>query len=65
MTNDNFPYPIHILSIKLWEWEAVKDNAHVQIMRHGPDQTMCEALETAGARISELKAAILTLTSHT
>lgn len=55
-------YPLLILQIKLWEWEAIKENANCQILRHGPEQTMCEALETAQIRIPELKEAISSLT---
>jgi hypothetical protein len=69
MSNEDLGYPagyaLHILFIKLWEWEAVKENANMQIMRHGPEQTMCEAFETAGIRITDLKEAIKTLKTPT
>jgi hypothetical protein len=51
-------YPVHILTIKLWEWEAVLENANTQILRHGLEQTMYEAFQTAQKKIPELKAAI-------
>lgn len=58
-------YPLHILTIKLWEWEAVKENARLQIARHGPEQTTCEAFEMAEKRIPELKTAIAKLQTPT
>jgi hypothetical protein len=56
-------YAQHILFIKLWEWEAIIENAKCQIMRHGPEQTICEAFDTGVVRIKELKAAIAKLKS--
>lgn len=55
-------YAVHILTIKLWEWEAIKDRTDMSIIRSGPNQNNCNANEMAEKRIKELKEAIKALT---
>lgn len=55
-------YPIHILIIKLWEWEGIKESSSTSIAKHGPEQHTCEALETAEGHIKELNEALKKLT---
>lgn len=58
-------YPVHILTIKLWEWEGVREKANMDITKDGPDEYNTGVYNTASQNISELQAAILTLTPNT
>jgi hypothetical protein len=57
-------YVLHILNIRLWEYEAVRDKAEMEMLKHGPDQYNTEAQITATSRISEIKTAIDKLSSQ-
>jgi hypothetical protein len=56
-------YVLHILFIKLWEWEGIKEHWETQMMKHGPFQEGAEWCDTATIRIKELKIAIAKLKS--
>lgn len=51
-------YPTHILTIKLWEWESVKEQHGFSISKFGPDQITCDAYNEAEDKIRFLKEAI-------
>lgn len=51
-------YVIHILQIKLWEWEGVKEKLGLEIHKSGPEKTICNSYTFATERIQELKKAI-------
>jgi hypothetical protein len=54
-------YTLHILYIKLWEWEGIKEQAEVIIAKNGPNEHDCSVVETATERIKELTEAIAKL----
>lgn len=51
-------YPIHILTIKLWEWEGVAEKWDMEIRKNGPDDQTVEYYNIAVERVKELKAAV-------
>lgn len=51
-------YVIHILQIKLWEWEAVKDRWDIEIYKNGPSEEVCKFYNVAHERVEEIKTAI-------
>jgi len=61
-TFSNLPQPmtytLHILYIKLWEWEGIKEQAEVSIVKNGPNEHDYLVVETATERIKELTEAI-------
>lgn len=57
-------YSAHILQIKLWEWEGVKEKSNMSITVNGPNSFDCENLETAQKRINELQDAIRVIDRH-
>jgi hypothetical protein len=61
-TFSNLPQPmtytLHILYIKLWEWEGIKEQAEVSIVKNGPNEHDYSVVETATERIKELTEAI-------
>jgi len=63
MGSETDSYPIHILRIKLWEWEAVREKASMDIAKGGPDEYNTGTYNTASANITELSNAINILLS--
>lgn len=51
-------YAIHILQIKLWEWEGIKEHWDIEINKSGPEDNICKFYNNAVERIKELKEAI-------
>lgn len=51
-------YPLHILQIKLWDWENIKEIKETLLLKHGPTESEVEVLETANIRIKQLAEAI-------
>lgn len=55
-------YVIHILNIKKWDWEAVKERMDIAIAKDGPFEEACNTHNTAIERIKEIEKAIKLLT---
>ena len=65
MSDNNIPeYTIHILQIKMWEWEAIRERYEMSIERNGPDEEKVARYNNATNTIEELKSAIKKLKSN-
>lgn len=56
-------YTLHILNIKLWEWEGIADKWNTEIIKHGPEENVCDWHNIAVERVKELKKVIELLTN--
>lgn len=54
---NKFEYVIHVLNIKLWEWEAIKEKASTDMFKD-PNEYSNRQIITANCRIHEIKDAI-------
>lgn len=61
MSNNLFDYPIHILELKMWHHNQVKDKWNQEIELHGPDENSVKFYNEAHRQSQELEHAILTL----
>lgn len=58
-------YTLHILQIKLWEWEGIKEHWDIEINKSAPDDHLVKFYYNADARVAELKEAISLLSKIT
>lgn len=57
----NCQYVQHILQIKMWEWEAVKEKWDMEIQKNGPEEYTVNFHNHAGKMIKEIKQAMAKL----
>lgn len=53
-----YEYAKHILQIKLWEWEGIKEKWANEMTKDGPSDEAARAHTIANSHITELKDAI-------
>jgi len=47
-------YTVHVIEVKMWEWEAIKEKWNMEIAKHGPSEDICQLYDQAVSHAREL-----------